>query len=153
MAAKRGRRAAYQTRWTVRLLLARIDILRDFARMALHMADGVGTVALLLRLNWLGSQDRAPFHRAHPADIYILPKRPEFAASLSCTAKKSGCTYKETLPIEAIRPKICPLCGAKTACSTTDSIEYAWFVWGPSRGGRWSILPMPTPSRQEVSCY
>jgi hypothetical protein len=102
-----------------------------------------GTVALLLRLNWLGSQERAAFHRAHPSDILLLPKRPEFTASMSCSAKKQGCTYRETLPIESPRPKACPKCGARTMCSTTDSIEYAWFVWGPGRGNRWQILPMP----------
>lgn len=115
----------------------------DFARVALGMAGDRGTVALLLRLNWLGSQERAAFHRAHPSDILLLPKRPEFTASMSCSAKKKGCAYRETLPIEAPRPRDCPLCGARTQCSTTDSIEYAWFVWGPGRGNRWSILPMP----------
>ena len=115
----------------------------DFARVALTMAGDRGIVALLLRLNWLGSQERAAFHRAHPSDILLLPKRPEFTASMSCSAKKSGCTYRETLPIEAPRPRECPKCGARTQCSTTDSIEYAWFVWGPGRGNRWSILPMP----------
>lgn len=115
----------------------------DFARTALELAGIRGTVALLLRLNWLGSQERATFHREHPSDILLLPKRPEFTASMSCSAKKSGCAYRATLAIEAVRPKLCPACGAKTMCSTTDSIEYAWFVWGPGRGNRWSILPMP----------
>lgn len=118
----------------------------DFARVALGMAGDRGTVALLLRLNWLGSQERAAFHRAHPSDILLLPKRPEFAASMSCSWKKSGCTYRETLPIEAPRPRECPKCGARTRRSTTDSIEYAWFVWGPGRGNRWSILPAPGAS-------
>lgn len=115
----------------------------DFARVALGMAGDRGTVALLLRLNWLGSQERAAFHREHPSDILLLPKRPEFTASMSCSAKKAGCAYRATLPIEAPRPRECPLCGARTMCSTTDSIEYAWFVWGPGRGNRWQILPMP----------
>ena len=115
----------------------------SFARRMIAMTLGRGTAALLLRLNWLGSQERAGFHRAHPADIFLLPKRPEFTASMSCSAKKAGCAYKETLPIEATRPRTCPLCGARTSCSTTDSIEYAWFVWGPGHGGRWEILPMP----------
>lgn len=30
----------------------------------------------------------------------------------------------------------------------TDSSAYAWFVWGPGRGGRWSILPTPATSRK-----
>lgn len=112
-----------------------------FARAALGMVKENGTVALLLRLNWLGSKERARFHREHPSDTLILPMRPEFIASMSCSAKRQGCMYRESLPIEAPRPKLCPLCGAKTMCSTTDSIEYAWFVWGPRRGNRWFILP------------
>lgn len=115
----------------------------DFARVALAMAGDRGTVALLLRLNWLGSQERAAFHLAHPSDILLLQKRPEFKASMSCSAKKKGCEWRAMLPIEAERPRTCPACGAKTMCSTTDSIEYAWFVWGPGRGNRWQILPMP----------
>lgn len=96
------------------------------------------TVAMLLRLNWLGSQDRAPFHRANPSDVYILQRRPSFAASLKCGAKQ--CTWKKTQPLEDARPKICPTCGDKVKVTTSDSCEYAWFVWGPGRGNRWSIL-------------
>lgn len=36
------------------------------------------TVCFLLRLNWLASKKRAPFHRAHPSDVYVLPRRPSF---------------------------------------------------------------------------
>ncbi len=35
-------------------------------------------VAFLTRLNFLGSQKRADFHRRHPCDVYVLPKRPSF---------------------------------------------------------------------------
>lgn len=31
----------------------------------------------------------------------------------------------------------------RTDTSGTDSHAYAWFVWGPYRGGRWRVLPMP----------
>jgi methylase of polypeptide subunit release factors len=37
-----------------------------------------GVVAVLLRLQWLSSQKRAAFHRDHPADILVLPRRPSF---------------------------------------------------------------------------
>lgn len=63
-----------------------------------------GTVAMLLRLNWLEGQKRAEFHKRHPADVFVLPRRPSF-------------TNKGT-----------------------DATAYAWFVWGPGRGGRWSVL-------------
>lgn len=62
-------------------------------------------VAALLRLPWLASRKRVAFHRAHPSDVYVLPRRPSF-----------------------------------TPDGKTDATDYAWFVWGPSRGGRWSIL-------------
>lgn len=35
-------------------------------------------VALLLRLNFLGSQKRCDFWRRHPADVYVLSERPSF---------------------------------------------------------------------------
>jgi hypothetical protein len=35
-------------------------------------------LAFLLRLNFLGSQKRADFHRAHPCDVFVLPRRPSF---------------------------------------------------------------------------
>ena len=33
---------------------------------------------LLLRLNFVGSERRAPLMRAHPPDVYVLPNRPSF---------------------------------------------------------------------------
>jgi hypothetical protein len=37
-------------------------------------------VFALLRLPWLASRSRADFHRAHPAHILVLPRRPSFTA-------------------------------------------------------------------------
>lgn len=36
-------------------------------------------VAMLLRLNYLGSQSRAEFWRTYMADVYVLSKRPSFS--------------------------------------------------------------------------
>jgi hypothetical protein len=36
------------------------------------------TVAILLRLNWLGAAKRKEFHQSNPAQILILPQRPSF---------------------------------------------------------------------------
>lgn len=69
------------------------------------------------------------------ADWQWCFQRPEFVASMACTEKKA-CGWRETIPIDADRPKACPLCGAKTTCSTTDAREYGWAVFGPGRGGR-----------------
>lgn len=51
----------------------------EFALEALRLAAGVGgTVALLLRLAFLEASSRVEFHRAHPADVYVLTPRPSF---------------------------------------------------------------------------
>ena len=46
-----------------------------FVEKCLATADHV---AMLLRLGFLGSADRADFFREHPPDIYLLPDRPSF---------------------------------------------------------------------------
>jgi hypothetical protein len=60
-------------------------------------------VAMLLRLNYLGSDTRAAFMRSLAPDVFVLPNRPTFRPS-------------------------------KRGLLTTDSVEYAWFVWGDEPG-------------------
>lgn len=86
-----------------------------FVQRALREVAPGGTVAMLLRINWLGSQARAAFHREHPADVYVLSHRPKFRPS------------------------------KKTGKMASDATEYAWFVWGPGRGGRWFVLDAAPP--------
>jgi hypothetical protein len=50
----------------------------DFLERSLAEVEAGGEVAFLLRLAFLASMKRAAFHRGHPCDIYILPKRPSF---------------------------------------------------------------------------
>jgi hypothetical protein len=47
----------------------------SFIERGLLWAD---EVCFLLRLNFLGSQKRAEFLRAHPCDVFVLPRRPSF---------------------------------------------------------------------------
>ena len=49
-----------------------------FIDRALREVDARGTVAMLLRLNYLGSRRRGAWHRAHPSHIYVLERRPSF---------------------------------------------------------------------------
>ncbi len=109
-------------------------------RAITEVAPHGGTVAMLLRLPFLASGRRIAFHRKHPADVYVLSSRPQFCASIACSQKKAGCAWKLVQAIEAPRPKTCGACGAKVTITTSDATEYAWFVWGPGRGGRWFIL-------------
>jgi len=64
-----------------------------------------GVTAMLLRLNFLGSQERADWLRVWAPDIYVLPDRPNFNPTLK--KDKEG----------------------KDRMSSGDSIEYAWFIW------------------------
>jgi hypothetical protein len=90
------------------------NLAMQFVVRALKECDG--EIAMLLRLNWLGSQKRAAFHRSRPSDVFILPRRPSF-----------------------------------TGDGRADATEYAWFVWGLNRGGRWAILETETMPRKRDS--
>jgi hypothetical protein len=112
-----------------------------------------GTLALLLRMAFLESADRNAWLKANKPDLYVLPSRPEFCASLKCTSET--CDWHVMLDIDAPRPKRCPAfvrrrdhqgdeesvpCDSKIAVTTSDSAAYAWFVCGPGRGGRYELL-------------
>jgi hypothetical protein len=102
----------------------------EFAQHGVKFLRPGGTLALLTRLNWLASQKRRDWLRQNTPSVHVLPERPEFVASLSCKMKKErGCKWKITLPLEAERPKRCPLCDAGVSCSTTDATDYAWMTW------------------------
>lgn len=94
--------------------------------------------AWLLRLNFLGTQERADWIRGYmPAHVLVLPARPKFVAvckGLSKTKKRvkvKGCG--STYPIGT--KGLCPACGIGRVADGQDSCEYAWFVW-PGYGQR-----------------
>jgi len=95
-------------------------------------------VLSLLRLNFFGSEKRNAFFQHEMPDVYVVPDRISFAVSVSCKSKT--CEWAEIYPLGVDYPKLCPVCGSKVTVSTTDSIEYAWFHWGPERGRRRGII-------------
>lgn len=62
------------------------NLAHEFICKAMEVAD---RVVFLLRLNYLGSMTRAAWHRAHPSNVYVLPKRPSFTAD----GKTDACEY------------------------------------------------------------
>jgi len=62
-------------RFTVAITNPPYNVAMDFIRSAMAWAP---IVAMLLRVNFLGSQDRAAFMRANPPRIDVLPDRPQF---------------------------------------------------------------------------
>jgi predicted RNA methylase len=104
----------------------------------LARADG-RPVTVLLRLAFLESLERAPFHRKHPADVHVLARRPSFL-----TKEQKMRIHEEAL--DRWRVELAAWQVARTGEEPkrptppgTDSCAYAWLVWGFG-GGRWSVL-------------
>jgi len=89
------------------------EVLRRAWQVAPH-----ALVALLLRLNFAASEDRAGLMQAHPPDIYVLPNRPSFRV-VERTVVKDG---REV-----------------TRKTSTDACEYAWFIWEPASAPRRAV--------------
>jgi hypothetical protein len=150
-------RDSEETGWEVAISNPPYSIAEPIIRRSLEAADWV---VMLLRSNFLGSEERAAWLRECPPDVYQLPNRPSFAQSVKCvasiftygadgepTSKTIGCGWQVTLPLTAWRPESCPLCGGKVRVTTTDATEYAWFVWPPERKRDHGIVKVlaPTP--------
>lgn len=58
---------------------------QEFIEKCIAISD---VTAMLLRLNYLGSETRSEFMRAHPPAIYALPNRPKFV-----NGKSDSCEY------------------------------------------------------------
>lgn len=104
--------------------------------MLLHNLKFAPMVISLLRLNFFGSEKRNDFFLNNMPDVYVVPDRISFAVSVSCKT----CDYAEIFPLGTVVPRLCPKCESKVTISTTDSIEYAWFCWGPERGRKRGVI-------------
>jgi hypothetical protein len=129
------------------------NLAQEFIEQALDVSKHV---VYLLRLNFLGSEDRAAFLQVNAPDVYVLPNRPSFSTSLSCkNKKKTGCDWKMLLRPELdsaeLFPK-CPKCGAGVSTTRADATEYAWFHFfkGGRRSGKLEVLD-PTPIAERAA--
>lgn len=119
----------------------------EIAQKALREAP---TVALLLRLNWLASADRAEWLRANTPSVYVLPDRPAFIASIACANRKL-CGWRVSLPLDAPWSRKCPACSAPATRTTTDATDYAWLVWRQGVTPTVTVLA-PTPLAERQAC-
>lgn len=136
------------------------SIALEFIQHALPIASHV---VMLLRLNFLGSADRAPFFQANPPDVYVLPNRPEFVTTLSCRGggyyqdgshRESKCPWREQYA-PALAPEYdrCPSCHGFVQTTSSDSTEYAWFHFPPERNRKsGSIQVLNTTPKEERKC-
>jgi len=114
----------------VDLIVTNVPFSRALEAVKWCIATGRPT-AVLLRLAFLASLERAAFHRKHPADVFVLARRPSF---LTREQKKrlheeALARWRESGVTHDKRP----------TPPGTDSCDYAWFVWGRD-GGRWEVL-------------
>lgn len=110
-----------------------------------------GEVAMLLRVNFLGSQERGPWWVDHLADMYVLSERPSFTAALRWDAQGAErCPNREMKDDGKWGPRCQRPIEHDGDCATygTDATEYCWFVWGPHRRGQIHILPPAAYGRE-----
>lgn len=112
--------------------------------IAAHSLDIARETLLLLRLNFLASKKRRDWFRAHePAALFVLSERPSFAIFARCESDTRPeadrdpeqptieCGHKWSVPTEAGRPSVCPVCGGTDIqITTSDATDYAWFYFG-----------------------
>lgn len=121
---------------------------QQFADRCFQLAS---QTALLLRLNFLGSEERWSWWKRHPADIYILPNRPSFCVKVKCVVE--ACGRRETYGPDEKLPSFCLACHGKLRVTRTDATEYAWFVWhGQKRPSRVHHLALtPAAARNRIT--
>ena len=91
----------------------------EFYEKMRGMAD---YTVLLLRLNFLGSELRSERWRSDCPDVYVLPNRPSFRSPDAVSGQGKW---------------------------QTDSVEYAWFVWGPERTKKGALRVLAATSLAE----
>lgn len=57
-----------------------------------------GAVVMLLRVNWLGGQERAPWMRLHTPSLYVSPRRPSFTGAGSAATEYAWMTWDSGAP-------------------------------------------------------
>jgi hypothetical protein len=125
------------------------SLAQEFIEMSLMRSR---YVAMLLRLNFIGSEDRAPFWKEFPPDVYVLPNRPSFCVFTRDQYACKPCGSTKNVP-EGDLPPFCTKCGGPTIfkgkkMTHSDSTEYAFFVWSEERRrekGNIMVLD-PTPA-------
>ena len=100
--------------WDVVLTNPPFALAIEFVQSCLKLSTHV---VMLLRLNFLASEERAAFMRASQPDVYVLPNRPSF-----------------------FKKEVVSKLGKHSMRDVTDSIEYAWFHWHPHAQGIVRVL-------------
>lgn len=118
----------------------------EWSLRLMRASAGGSMVAMLLRVNFLGSKSRKAFWAQNPAHMMVLSERPKFVTILKSKWECLGCKKLHYIRVEVEDPEMkdppsgdpppaCSKCGShefrhrKFAKVKSDSIEYAWFVW------------------------
>ena len=74
----------------------------EFIRRALALRVPHGAVVMLLRVNFVGGQKRAPWMRAHTPSLYVTPRRPDFTGNGGDATEYAWFVWDGKLPTVAI---------------------------------------------------
>lgn len=86
----------------------------EFVQTSLAITRPGGATVMLLRVPWLGSQERAPWLRANTPTMNLLDRRPSFYEGAPPKAQAGLFGEQVTETVEGVG---------------TDNTEYAWFEW------------------------
>lgn len=127
----------------------RLGIELDPHRAELAQAAGVEVVAgNALDVAWPDAELMAfnpPFVEALAfAELALAWRERDPRRTIAMLARITFLESKERLPLHRANPSDVFIFGSRPKFRSdrkgTDSATVAWFVWGPGRGGRWSVL-------------
>jgi hypothetical protein len=114
-------------RWDVVITNPPFSLAFEFVKQALEHAP---VVVLLLRINWLGSQDRRDWLKAHRPAVHVLPNRPDFTGEGGDATEYAwliwGLGWPEVDILELTAPAIRTV---RTECSRCRELEQGTLAW------------------------
>lgn len=127
------------------------EVAFEAVRLATQVAK---TGALLLRNDFLGSEERSAWLREHVPTQACIPNRPSFRDAVRERWRCTDCSYEliweldeatahcggcgNALDLDGTVPRAASFLGLKVTGS--DSAEYSWFIWDERSGRRGSLL-------------
>lgn len=107
-----------QRPWSTVITNPPYSLAQPFAEQCFRLIPDA-TVAFLLRINFLASEDRHPWISERVPDVFVLPNRPQFRAQVTPVVDQEG------NPVLGRNGK------PRVRKTSSDSCEYGWLVWPP----------------------
>lgn len=115
-------------RWDVVITNPPFSLAFEFVKQALEHAP---IVVLLLRLNWLGSEDRRDWLKANRPAIYVLPNRPDFTGEGGDATEYAWFIWGLGWPeVDLLDTTPLTIRSVRTECKVCRELEQETLAWG-----------------------